>query len=134
MKKFGIAVKAFIADEKGRLLIIRRHPKDVHAAIWEIPGGRLELAEDPHSGLKREVKEEAGIDIEIIRPLNVQHFTREDGQVITMLIFLCKPLSKAVKLSAEHTAYDWMDLNGDTSKLSKFFEEEVKIYKKDFRK
>ena len=104
MENFRIAVKSFIVDNEGKLLLIRREDKDPHTpGVWEIPGGRLDLGEDPFEGLKRETKEETGVDIEVLNPLRVHHFTRDDDQKITMITFLCKPLSNSVVLSKEHT-------------------------------
>lgn len=77
---------------------------------WDIPGGRLEQGEDPFTGLQRETKEETGLDIEIIKPLDIHYFVRDDGQQITLLIFLCSLRSHDVKLSQEHTEYKWVDL------------------------
>jgi len=123
-----LAVKSFIIDNN-KLLVVKRRKNDVQKpGIWEIPGGRLEIGEDPFEGLKRETKEETNLDIEIIKPLNVRHFKRDDDQIITLIIFLCKPLTKKIKLSEEHTDYDWIDL--DDKKLADFFRKEVELFKK----
>jgi 8-oxo-dGTP diphosphatase len=110
MENFRIAVKAFIVD-KGKLLIMRRRDDEVHyAGKWDIPGGRLELGEDPVEGLRRETKEETNLDIEILLPIGTRNFTRDDGQRITMIIFLCRPLSGDMVLSKEqHVEYKWVD-------------------------
>ena len=109
---FRIAVKAFIVDNLNNILLIKRRSNDVHKpGVWDIPGGRLQLGEDPYSGLKREAKEEVNLNIDIIAPLHVQHFTRDDGQNITMLIFLCKTLDNEIKLSEEHTNFNWTKIN-----------------------
>lgn len=105
-----LAVKACIVHE-GQLLLIQRRPTDVHAPnTWDIPGGRLDWGEDPYEGLRRETREEVTLEIEIKFPLDVQYFTRDDGQRITMLIFLCAPQTTQVRLSEEHTAYLWVPL------------------------
>ena len=131
----GIAVKSFIVNEKNKLLLIKRRDNDVHSpGAWEIPGGRLDLGENPFEVLKRETKEETGLDIEILNPLNIQYFTREDGQKITMLIFLCKPLSNSIRLSEEHTEYIWADLDEALSKIHQGFHQEINIYKNNFIK
>jgi len=123
-----LAVKSFIINNN-KLLVVKRRLNDVQKpGIWEIPGGRLEIGEDPFEGLKRETKEETNLDIEIIKPLNVRHFKRDDDQIITLIIFLCKPLTKKIKLSEEHTDYDWIDL--DDKKLADFFRKEVELFKK----
>jgi len=130
MVDFRLAAKSFIVNN-GKLLVLKRRPNDVHKpSIWEIPGGRLNLGEDPIKGLKRETKEETGLDIEVHHPINVSHFTRDDNQKITMLVFLCKANSKDIKLSEEHTDYDWIPLENCKEKLSDFFHREVDVFNK----
>lgn len=127
---FRVAVKGFIVKDN-KLLILKRTKEEVQKPnIWEIPGGRLELGEDPFQGLKREVKEEAGIDIEILRPLSVRHFTRDDGQVITMIIFLCKVFDENIILSKEHCEFEWINIESAKEKLAEFFHKEVEMYEK----
>ena len=110
MVNFRIGVKAFIVDN-GRLLMIKRRKDDPHNADqWDLPGGRVELGEDPRIGLVRETKEETNLDIELVFPLDVQHFTRQDGQVISLLFFLCKKKSDDIRLSHEHQEYQWINL------------------------
>lgn len=110
MDNFRNAVKAFIV-KNNEVLLIRRRSNDVHKpGQWDIPGGRLDLGEDPIAGLKREVLEEVGINVEIEMPIDIHHFTRDDGQKITMIIFWCKPLSTDIVLSEEHQEHKWVSL------------------------
>ncbi len=130
--KSAIAVKAFIVKDN-KLFIVKRSINDVQKpGIWEIPGGRLDLEENPFEGLKREVKEETNLDIEVNDPLIIDHFTRDDGQKITMITFICNPTNKEIKLSHEHSDYDWLDLNGDINKLGEFFHKYVNQYNKTY--
>ncbi|MDO8647193.1 MAG: NUDIX domain-containing protein [Candidatus Diapherotrites archaeon] len=130
MDNFGVAVKGFIVDD-GKLLLLKREPKNVQMpGIWEISGGRLELGESPFDGLKREVLEETGLNVEIVMPLSVRHFTRSDKQTITMIIFLCKPLGNEVKLSKEHTEFEWIPLENAKEKITDFFFQEIDFYNK----
>jgi len=39
-----------------------------HSGLLEIPGGRIEVGEDVYAALKREVKEECGLEIQAIKP------------------------------------------------------------------
>jgi len=122
---FRVAVKAFIINNN-KLLIIKRAKSDPQMPeVWEIPGGRLNLGESPFEGLKREVKEETNLEIEVISPLNVRHFNRDDGQTITMIIFLCKPIGGKIKLSEEHSEYEGIDVDSAKEKITPFFHEEV---------
>lgn len=57
------AVSALVADERGRVLLARRaHEPD--AGLWDAPGGFLEEGEDPLDGLRRELREETGLEVE----------------------------------------------------------------------
>jgi 8-oxo-dGTP diphosphatase len=127
---FRVAAKAFIAH-KGKIFTIKRAKDDVQSpGIWEIPGGRLDLGEDPILGLMREIREEIGLYVEVIYPISVRHFTRKDGQVITMLIFLCKPKKGQIKLSEEHSDFRWIDLKDYKKFLNVFYHDEVELFLK----
>lgn len=130
MDDFRLAVKAFIVDE-GDLLVLRRTEDEVQAAgIWELPGGRLEPAEDPFDGLRREAREETGLDVEPQRPLTVRHFDREDGQTITMIVFHCSTASRDVVIrESEHEDACWVPLREADDRLDAFFHEELAAYR-----
>lgn len=130
MVNFRVAAKAFIMKDS-KLLILKRRLNDVQKpSIWEIPGGRLEFGENPFDGLKREIKEEAGIDVDVLHPINIRHFERDDGQTITLLIFLCKALNDGVVLSEEHSDFKWIPLDKCKEELTDFFHKEVDIFNK----
>ncbi len=54
---------ALIVDDQSRLLLVRR-ARDPFADTWDLPGGFLEEAEHPLDTLRRELKEETGLDVE----------------------------------------------------------------------
>ena len=56
--------------ENGRILLARR-AEEPFKGRWDIPGGFLEEGEDPVAGLRRELKEETGLDVEPQRFLGV---------------------------------------------------------------
>ncbi|MFT4303192.1 MAG: NUDIX domain-containing protein [Candidatus Woesearchaeota archaeon] len=131
--KAGIAVKGLVViDDK--ILIIKRHNADVQKpGMWEFPGGRLDKGENPFLGLKREILEEVGLDVEIFYPLEVRYFVRDDGQPITMIIFLCKAKSKNIILSQEHSDYKLCNINYVKDDLGDFFHNSVDVYSKYFK-
>lgn len=55
-----VAVGGLIENEEGKILMIKSPDRG-----WEIPGGQVEAGETLTDALKREVKEETGIDIEV---------------------------------------------------------------------
>jgi len=126
----AIAAKSFIVND-GKLLIIKRADDDIQMpGVWEIPGGRLDDGEDIEEGIKRETKEETNIDIEVIKRLGDRGFTRADGQKVLMGVFLCKALNNDVKLSEEHSDFEWIDIEKAKEKLTDFFHGEVDLYNK----
>lgn len=133
MDDFRLSVKSFVLDKEDNLLLIKRSTQDPHKpGAWEIPGGRLELGEDPFQGLKRETREEIGLEIEIIHPLRVHHFTRDDGQKITMITFFCRFNKGNIELSGEHEYYNWMNLEQAYAKIHQAYQKDLKSLQKYF--
>jgi 8-oxo-dGTP diphosphatase len=125
--KFRVAVKALIVHDK-KMLVVKRAEDDVQKpGIWELPGGRLELGEDPILGIIREIREETGLYIKPSVPMSVRHFVRDDKQVVTMLVFFCRVMGGEMKISEEHSSFDWVDLKDCKEKINPFFHKEVDI-------
>jgi 8-oxo-dGTP diphosphatase len=57
-------VGAVVFDDAGRLLLIRRG-HDPHAGLWSLPGGRVEDGETLEQAVRREVREETGVDVSV---------------------------------------------------------------------
>ena len=51
--------------EDGLMLACRRAPGKAAAGRWEFPGGKVEVDEDPQTALRRELREELDIEIEV---------------------------------------------------------------------
>lgn len=62
-------VAAAIFDASGRLLLAERPPGKHMAGGWEFPGGKREPGEERIDTLKRELREEIGIEILAAEPL-----------------------------------------------------------------
>ncbi len=68
MNKVHVAV-AVIRDQKGRVLLSRRHDHLHQGGLWEFPGGKLEPGETLQQALRREIREELGVELLEHRPL-----------------------------------------------------------------
>lgn len=106
------ALKAMI-EKDGKFLILKRSQnEDIYKEAWDIPGGGIVFGENPLDALKREVKEECGIDIDIIKPLRIWTFYKNSGKTqIFGVTVLCKYKSGKIFLSSEHTDFKWISLN-----------------------
>ena len=67
---------AVIYDDHGRILLTKRGENTHQGGLWEFPGGKLETGESVAQGLRRELKEELGIELLQHRPLikNLHHY------------------------------------------------------------
>lgn len=61
-KLIGVGV---IWNDQGQILIDRRRPEGLLGGLWEFPGGKIEPGETIEDCIKREIKEELGIGIEV---------------------------------------------------------------------
>ncbi|MEX2044541.1 MAG: (deoxy)nucleoside triphosphate pyrophosphohydrolase [Opitutus sp.] len=104
-------VCAVIEDGAGRVLLAQR-PAHKHLGLkWEFAGGKVEPDESPEEALLREIHEELGCAIVILRPL--PQFTHDYGTVvIEMIPFVCRlaPGSPAPH-PHEHVAVRWVQLS-----------------------
>ncbi len=60
---------AVIENDKGEVLISKRHDHLHQGGLWEYPGGKVEPDEDVQQALFREIEEELGVHIGSARPL-----------------------------------------------------------------
>lgn len=68
-------VTAAVIEKDGKILIARRKKGDHLENKWEFPGGKLEPGETPEEGLRRELEEEFGMNIEVREFIGSSRFT-----------------------------------------------------------
>jgi 8-oxo-dGTP diphosphatase len=88
MKAMVIVAAAFIS-ERGKVLTTQRQ-EDVHCGLlWEFPGGKVKDAEEPRQALRRELKEELGIEAEVGEIVEVAFHAYPEYPVL-LLIYRCR--------------------------------------------
>ncbi|MBD3192836.1 MAG: NUDIX domain-containing protein [Candidatus Heimdallarchaeota archaeon] len=108
-----VVVTGVIENARGEVLLIKRNKKSIPPNCWEDPGGKLEQSEKPEEGLLREIAEETGIkEITIIKPLTVFHDylegEKKKEKEFVGIAYWCKTTTKKVKLTTEHSDYQWV--------------------------
>lgn len=117
MKQIVQKVIAGIAIvNNGKVLIIQRSSdENIFPNLWEFPSGKKEPMEKIEDAVKREAKEETGLDIKIGKPISVFNFGWEKEDEIrdaTEIVFLGEiEGSTNVKISDEHQNFAWITKN-----------------------
>ncbi|MGB2791641.1 MAG: NUDIX hydrolase [Candidatus Moraniibacteriota bacterium] len=75
--KHIVATASLILNTEGQVLLVKTERRG-----WEMPGGQVEEGEDVLSALKREVLEESGVSIEILKLSAVYSSIDEPSKVI----------------------------------------------------
>jgi 8-oxo-dGTP diphosphatase len=126
-------VLAGIVVREGKILIVQRHANEVVLPnIWELPSGKREPLEKSSHSLLREIREETGLEVEIIKPLSVFDYQIKKSHEIrdtTQINFLVRPKDNSqVRLSHEHQAFAWIDAGQvDEFEISKPVREVIHI-------
>jgi len=82
-------VGAVVFDDLGRLLLVQRARPPAQGR-WSLPGGRVEPGEEAMTAIKREVREETGLIIEIIREVGTVHRPAPSGGTYVIRDFLAE--------------------------------------------
>ena len=99
-------VTAAIIIEDGKILIAKRKDGNIKGK-WEFPGGKVEENETFEDCLKREIKEELDMEIEIVRPFETIIHEYENGK-IKLISFIVRPITKDIVLSS-HDDVKWVE-------------------------
>jgi nucleoside triphosphatase len=129
-------VGALIFNPAGKIFLMKSHKwRDKYV----IPGGHIELGEKVEEALKREIKEETGLDIYDIEFICFQEFVFDEAfwkkRHFIFFDYACKTSSTEVKLNSEAQEFVWVTLD-EALELDiepytrKTIEEYLKLHKK----
>jgi 8-oxo-dGTP diphosphatase len=100
LPRHSVAVAGIVIDGQGRALLVQR-PEN---GRWEPPGGVLELDETFHEGVRREVKEETGLDVE---PDKLTGVYKNMTRAVVALTFRCRIIGGQLTTNPEAKAFRW---------------------------
>jgi 8-oxo-dGTP pyrophosphatase MutT (NUDIX family) len=109
-------------DDRRFILLIQRSRDDHWPLHYEFPRGKCDkpIGEDVIKCLKREVKEETGLDVSPVKYINKFTYLADGGKrKTTCYNFLCKmdDPDQKIKLSKEHEDYKWIGEVGEVGLL-----------------
>ena len=106
-------VGALIVNSNGEILLVKSFK---WGSKYTVPGGHIELGERSEVAVRREVKEEVGLEVEPVRILLVQEaifpadYIKHEHYIF--LDYLCRATSPTVKLDGkEIQEYVWTNPN-----------------------
>lgn len=97
-----------VVEWQGYVLLLRRssnHPNG-DGDSWEVPSGRLEPGESFEQGILREIREETGLEVEVLAPVSTWLLPERSLIGVT---FACRVLEGMLQLTSEHTDYRWIE-------------------------
>lgn len=113
-KRFTVTTAVAIFDDQARVLLLEHVFRPDSG--WGLPGGFLSDGEQPDEGLRREIREEIGIELEDVEIL----FARSLGRWRQVEIFFrAKAVGTPMPRSFEIKHAEWFTLNTLPQDLSK---------------
>ena len=128
-----IGVGAIIEDETGRILLVKHKPErgGFWQGKWICPGGKLELGETIEEGIKREVKEETQLEIDLLAPLPpFDRIVKSNDETSLHVIYIDymarlaggklktgSDVGEAMWIEKERIPEIWEELHDDTKRL-----------------
>lgn len=113
-----------IIEKDGKYLILKRSEREIaYPGYWTVPGGKLVRHEYENLSLtpgteawygivnyvlKKEIKEEAGLEVEDIRYLTDMTFIRPDNIPVLVLSYYCCYKDGKIKLGKDIVDYAWI--------------------------
>lgn len=99
MQTHLVSVAALVTNEEGKILLVKSPWRG-----WEYPGGLIEPGETFQQALHREIREEAGVEVEITGFVGICKNVERD---IVNIDFTCRYVSGELTTSEESTEVIW---------------------------
>lgn len=119
----GVSAGAMIINDQGQVLLCKRSQSASNEKeCWENPGGGVEFGETLEAAMRREIKEELGIEVDIIQQFPAaNHILPQENQhwvATTFLVKIKSGYTPSIKEPHKCDAIEWFDINDLPSPLS----------------
>ena len=113
--KPSVSVRSVIFGPSDDILILQRNSDD----NWELPGGRLSSYEGVSEGLRREIREETSLSIDIEDILLANSWINDQNNDRFGVYYVSNTEQRSVRLSEEHTDFMWANSSEAAYRLSR---------------
>ena len=110
MQKEKTHVGAYAYIEEGNKLLLTKKKKGPYCGLWDFPGGKIEFGETPQEALRRECKEELGMEFESLKLLDTLSYTHEEWFHHMGMIYSVKGIRPLENLLPEEE-FSWFPLS-----------------------
>ena len=100
-----------IALLKDRKVLLVRRKRPPYAGLWSLPGGKVEGGEAPRDAMRRELKEETGLEAEILGIVNTVRLAAEGAHGYRLTVFYGCPAGGSLSAGADAEAAEWVHLD-----------------------
>ena len=112
--RFAVTAGALITDASGLVLLLKHRFRP--GAGWGMPGGFIEEGEQPEEALRRELREEVGLEVEKLKLFTTRAF-KTPNQV--EIVFTARAVGDTNQLSFEIQKASWFSADDLPTELSK---------------
>jgi 8-oxo-dGTP diphosphatase len=108
--KFLQKAVVFHADKQDLFLALKRSPDSPQRPNdWDLAGGNVLFGELHDDSLRKEIREEASLDVDDFTPVQViTTYDKEKAIYYFFMGFYCRAKNNEVKISDEHSKYRWV--------------------------
>jgi 8-oxo-dGTP diphosphatase len=84
-----VIVTAALIIEQGKILVTQRKKDSSHGLLWEFPGGKVKEGEEPRDALRRELKEELDVEVEVGMIFDAIFYSYPEYPIL-LLVYRCR--------------------------------------------
>lgn len=103
---YDVVGAAIIDEREGKVLAAQRGYGPLKGK-WEFPGGKIEQGETPEQALRREIREELGIEVEVLSKVDETSFDYGDS-ITNLSVYECRMGQNQTIEDREHRDLKWV--------------------------